>query len=166
MKRIAIIDGEQHPVLVERFEDSFVVEIDGKRIIAELVRANASIDTLRIGKGRQYAVVHQQSGERHAVFFPNSRVDLDLRDPLTLSRKGAGDDLGGDEKIVRAVMPGRVVRVEVSEGDEVERGKSLLVIEAMKMENTIEAPRRGTIVSLHVEAGSTVDTGAELVTIE
>lgn len=63
-------------------------------------------------------------------------------------------------------MPGRVVRVDCKEGDAVEKGDSLLVVEAMKMENAIEAPRSGNVVAIHVEPGTTVESGAELITIE
>lgn len=165
MKRIAIIDGRQHVVIVEREGSTFRIEIDGRVIDADLVRANGSLDTLRMGGMRQYAVVHHQHRERHEIFFPNFRIDLDLRDPLALARGSARDD-ADHEQTIRAVMPGRVVRVDVDEGDEVEKGQSLLVIEAMKMENAIEATRSGRVATLHVQPGSTVETGAELITIE
>lgn len=166
MKRIAIVNGQQHEVVIERHGDGFSIQIDGREVVADLKRANASLDSLRIDERRQYAIAHHQHRERHEVFFPNFRIDIDLVDPLTLASKGAGDEFGSDEQTIRAVMPGRVVRVEVAEGDEVERGKSLLVVEAMKMENAIEAPRAGKVVKLHVGPGSTVESGAELVTIE
>lgn len=166
VKFVAIIDGEEHPVVIEREGKAFRLEIDGKTVSADLVRANDSLHTLRMSDHRQYAVVHHQHRERHEVFFPNFRVDLDLRDPLSLARGAGSDEPDGDEQTVRAVMPGRVVRVEVAEGDEVEKGKTLVVVEAMKMENAIEAPRTGKVVTLHVQPGSTVESGAELVTIE
>lgn len=166
MKFVAIIGGEERSVLIEREGSSFRLEIDGKPVTADLVRANESLHTLRIADHRQYAVVHHQHRERHEVFFPNFRVDLDLRDPLSLARGAGADDAEGDEQTIRAVMPGRVVRVEVAEGDEVEKGKALVVVEAMKMENAIEAPRAGKVVTLHVQPGSTVESGADLVTIE
>ncbi len=166
MKRVAIIDGKQHQVLVVREGRSFRVEIDGREISAELVRANDSLDTLIMEGGRQYAVVHHRNHDRHEIFFPNFQIDLDLKDPLTLARRSGAEDMGADEHTIRAVMPGRVVRVEVSEGDEVEKGQTIVVVEAMKMENAIDAPRAGKVVTLHVQAGTTVDTGADLVTIE
>ena len=166
MKLIAIIDGTQREVVVVREGGCFRVEIDGRPFSADLVRANASLDTLRMEGGRQHAVVHHQHREHHEVYFPNFRVDLDLRDPLSLARGAAGEDAEGHEQTIRAVMPGRVVRIQVGEGDEVEKGQSLMVIEAMKMENAIEATKAGKVIRLHVEAGSTVEAGAELITIE
>ena len=63
-------------------------------------------------------------------------------------------------------MPGKVLSVEVSENETVEEGQALLVLEAMKMENVIRAPRAGTIASIAVDAGVAVEKGMALVTYE
>ncbi len=60
---------------------------------------------------------------------------------------------------VRAPMPGRVLKVEVEEGELVEAGRGLLVVEAMKMENSLTAPVRGRIATIHVVAGQIVEKG-------
>lgn len=67
--------------------------------------------------------------------------------------------------IVKAPMPGRVVRLWVAEGDTVEAGQRLLAIEAMKMENEVRAPHAGTIASIGVAAGDSVELGEELLTV-
>lgn len=67
---------------------------------------------------------------------------------------------------LRAQIPGRVVRVWVKVGDQVEVGQRLLAIEAMKMENEIRAPHGGTIVDVRVDVGTLVERQFELVTIE
>jgi biotin carboxyl carrier protein len=67
---------------------------------------------------------------------------------------------------VTAPMPGRVVSVLVPEGTAVSRGDGIIVLEAMKMENELKAPRDGTVVALHVEEGQGVEGGALLATIE
>jgi biotin carboxyl carrier protein len=73
---------------------------------------------------------------------------------------GRGADKGSD--VVKAQIPGRVVRLWVAEGDTVEAGQRLLAIEAMKMENEVRAPRAGTIESISVAADSSVELGSEL----
>jgi len=62
-------------------------------------------------------------------------------------------------------MPGKVVRVLVAEGDTVEAGQGLLVVEAMKMQNEIKAPRSGRVVALAAREGATVAAGDPLATI-
>ncbi|HEX9393001.1 MAG TPA: biotin/lipoyl-containing protein, partial [Gemmatimonadales bacterium] len=68
--------------------------------------------------------------------------------------------------VVKAPMPGLVVRVEVQEGQRVEAGAGLVVVEAMKMENELRATRAGVVSRVHVKAGQTVDRGVPLVTLE
>jgi biotin carboxyl carrier protein len=63
-------------------------------------------------------------------------------------------------------MPGKVVRVLVREGDEVEEGQGLVVVEAMKMENEIPAPRAGRVSAVKARPGLAVEAGATLVVVE
>ena len=71
----------------------------------------------------------------------------------------------GGGGVVKAPMPGLVVRVEVAVGQRVEVGAGLVVVEAMKMENELRAQRPGVVETIHVAAGQTVDKGASLVTL-
>lgn len=66
---------------------------------------------------------------------------------------------------LRSPMPGKVVRIEVSEGDRVEEGQALVVLEAMKMEHTIRAPYPGTIEAVHFSDGDQVEADAVLVVV-
>jgi biotin carboxyl carrier protein len=67
--------------------------------------------------------------------------------------------------LVRAQIPGRVVRLWVAVGDRVEAGERLLAIEAMKMENEVRSPRAGTIESIAAALGSAVELGDELLVV-
>ena len=67
--------------------------------------------------------------------------------------------------VVRAPMPGQVVRTEVEVGAVVKRGQGLVILSAMKMENEIRSPREGKVTALHVSQGDKVEQGAPLVTI-
>ena len=68
--------------------------------------------------------------------------------------------------VIPAPMPGLVKFVVAAEGDEVSAGQRLVVLEAMKMENDITAPRAGRVTSIHVQPGSVVEGGKALVTLE
>ena len=70
------------------------------------------------------------------------------------------------EGIIRAVMPGRVVSVNVNPGERVESGQPVLIIESMKMEQTIAAPQDGMVRAVHVQAGDAVQHGQTLVELE
>ena len=79
-------------------------------------------------------------------------------------RDGAGA-AHGEQKIV-APMPGRVVRVLVAPGDEVEARQPIVVVEAMKMENELRSPKAGRVKDVAVTAGASVEAGRVLVVIE
>jgi Biotin-requiring enzyme len=109
--------------------------------------------------------------ERVEVVIGGWRFELDveldaragLRERATRAR---GDRASGGPAELRAIIPGRVVSVDVAEGDAVEAGQRVLVVEAMKMQNELRAPRGGTIRRLGVGAGQTVELGDVLLVIE
>jgi biotin carboxyl carrier protein len=102
-----------------------------------------------------------QRAEVHVVDEGTRRIEAAAAQN---SRPAAGaGGAGGDT--VAAPMPGRVVRVEVEVGQQVEAGAGLVVVEAMKMENELRAPRTGVVQAVHVSAGQTVERGAPLVSL-
>ncbi|HEY0384866.1 MAG TPA: biotin/lipoyl-containing protein, partial [Pyrinomonadaceae bacterium] len=76
-----------------------------------------------------------------------------------------GAHADGSLEIV-APMPGKVVRVLVEAGAQVEAGAGLVIVEAMKMQNEMKSPRAGTVTALHVKTGATVNAGEVLAVIE
>lgn len=70
------------------------------------------------------------------------------------------------EGVVTAIMPGKIIRVLVNEGDRVAEGDVICILEAMKMENELKAPKAGTLKALHVRPGQDVERGAVLAEIQ
>ena len=96
-------------------------------------------------------------------------VDLEGEDRARLRERATrarGDRARGGPLELRAIIPGRVVSVDVADGDAVEAGQRVLVVEAMKMQNELRAPRAGTIGRLAVGAGQTVELGDLLLVVE
>ena len=96
------------------------------------------------------------------------RFEVEVQDDRSkqieeLTGRGRKEAVGG---VLRAPMPGLVVRVEVNEGQAVEVGDGLVVVEAMKMENELRAKHKGVVERVHVKAGDRVEKGAELVTLK
>ncbi|MFH0750768.1 MAG: biotin/lipoyl-containing protein [Chloroflexota bacterium] len=79
--------------------------------------------------------------------------------------RGASAASQGGPVEVRAIFPGRVVAVSVGPGDDVEAGQHILVVEAMKMQNELRAPREGTVERMGVAVGDTIEVGDLLVVI-
>jgi len=161
---IARHGGEEIPVEVERHGNLYRVRVGDRWMVADLVNAGRYLRSLRLEDGTQLVIVHDREGTTHQIGLPDSTIHVDITDPLALRRKRSEDAIGGGG-VIRALMPGRIVRVSVQKGEEVRKGASLLVLEAMKMQNEIPSPLDGIVDTVHVEAGQTVEGGAELVTI-
>ncbi len=128
---------------------------DGEAIHAVL---GLSAGADRSGRQRREIVV---GGWRVVLDVEDERL-AGLRDRATRGREDAAHD-GPLE--VRAIIPGRVVAVSVAEGDTVEPGQQLLVIEAMKMQNELRSPRAGVVERIAAGVGETVDLGAVLLVL-
>jgi pyruvate carboxylase subunit B len=79
--------------------------------------------------------------------------------------RGAPVGVAG-EGAVTAIMPGKIIRLLVAEGDTVAEGDVICILEAMKMENELKAPKSGTVKAIHVGPGQDVESGAVLAEIE
>ena len=89
---------------------------------------------------------------------------FEIDDPRQWKRSTRAADSHGRARIV-AAMPGKIVRVLVSVGDEVAAGQGILVIEAMKMQNQLKSPRAGRVTAIEVKENDSVNAGALLATI-
>lgn len=115
--------------------------------------------------GRSYEAKVIAGSDGLYVDIAGRRFVVDVRDPRSLAPRG-GSGAGEGRQTVSAPMPGKVVRVLVGIGDEVEAGAGLVVVEAMKMQNELKAPKAGVVVQLKAELGATVGHGDMLVAIE
>ena len=107
---------------------------------------------------------------RREVVVDGWRVEVELESAVHAAlreRAHRGDDEAshGGPLEVRAIIPGVVVSVSVNPGDEVVTGQQMLVVEAMKMQNELKAPRDGTVERVAVGAGKTIELGELLLVI-
>ena len=146
------------------------VTVDGERMETHwAVIPGTPLIHLLLGK-HSWTVACQRldnAGRRWAMGAAGERLEVDVQDDRSkqveeLTGQGRKVAAGG---LVRAPMPGLVVRVEVTVGQEVAAGTGLVVVEAMKMENELRAHSRGLVEQIHVEAGQRVEKGAPLVTL-
>ena len=164
MKLVARYGETDYEVEVERHGAGYRVRVGDRWLEADLVAAGQSVKSLRFEDGRQFSILHHREGNRHQITVAGSTLDIDVFDPLALKRRGA-DDESGAGGVIKALMPGRVVRILVNKGDPVRKGAGLLILEAMKMENEIQAPVDGTVDDIFVQPGATVESGADLLHI-
>ena len=164
MKFIARHQGNDVEVEVEREGSGYRVRIGGRWLTADLVHAGPYEQSLTFEDGTQFSVTHHREGNTHEITLAGSTLHVEVVDPLAMKRKRSEDETGGSG-LVKALMPGRVVRILVNPGESVKKGAGLLILEAMKMENEIQAPVDGVVDQIFVSAGSTVEGGADLLHI-
>jgi biotin carboxyl carrier protein len=148
-----------HEITLTRDGNRVAAEIDGRRYELE-ARPGANGAYLLLHEGRVYACQAQGA----TVTVGGRDYAVTVTDPKRL-RSDAGGGLQ-QSGLLTAQMPGKVVRVLAAEGDEVEEGAAILVVEAMKMQNEMKAARAGTVKKIHVAAGDTVNAGDKLAVIE
>ncbi len=154
------IDGQTRSVRLDRDGDGWVA--DGRAVSAlELepgiysVLLDSSSFEARIERGQDGWIVN----------IRGRRFVIEINDPRRMRRGGAAQQREGRAQVV-VPMPGRVVRILAAEGDAVEVGQGIIVVEAMKMQNELKSPRSGRIASLHVREGQAVAAGEILAVIE
>lgn len=164
MRLVAKHGADEIPVEVERSGTGYRVRLGERWLLADIVNAGPFVRSLRLEDGTQIALIDHREGTTHEITLADSTIQIDIIDPLSLRRKRSDDALGS-AGILKAMMPGRIVRVLVAKGDTVRKGAGLLVLEAMKMENDVNAPTDGIVDEIFVESGQTVEGGADLVHI-
>ncbi len=117
---------------------------------------------LTVGPAREKVAV-AVDGNVAFVHFRGRAHRVEFRDAIDRFAKGA---TGGGADSIAAPMPGSVVSVAVSAGDAVQAGQVLMVIESMKLETAIKAPRDGVIETVHVAPAKTFNKGAALIALQ
>src|ERR687893_803804 len=155
--------GREHVVEAGRSGGALILRLDGREAVVEFLsehdgRIHAVVDGEAVSAGLAFdgpdALV-ALGGETHRLTKPP---------PPDVDGAGPGGEAAGAS--LTAPMPGTVVKVLVGEGDEVEEGQLLLVLEAMKMEQPVAAPHPGRVTSLPYGEGDLVPGGAVLAEIE
>ena len=163
MKFSARAGSQLLEVTVVRHDGGYVVEIDGQRHIVDAHKLEGNFYSI-LNDGRSYEVSVETEREGYRVRHGAAEQLVALSDPGRQARE-AKLLTDGPEEIV-SMMPGKVARVLVAEGESVTAGQGVLVVEAMKMENEIAATRGGRVSSLSVEPGQVVERGAVLAIVE
>jgi biotin carboxyl carrier protein len=162
--KIAVeIAGRVLEVTVAREDGHYLVEVEGTRRLVDARKLEGDFYSILDG-GRSYEVSVEADHETYRVRHGAAEQVVTITDASRGAREAFAAQAGPAR--VATMMPGRVVRVLVAEGDTVEAGQGLVVVEAMKMENEIPAPRGGRVAAVQVEAGQAVEGGAVLAVIE
>jgi 3-methylcrotonyl-CoA carboxylase alpha subunit len=166
MELIARLGERVERVSIERRGEQYRIRVGEREHQVEARSLGPFVQSLIVdGESHETAVF--RTGGGWSVSWRGRTTAVELVDPLThLAEQAHGAAVHSGRQVVAAYMPGRVVAVAVAAGQTIEAGAALVVLEAMKMQNEIQAERAGTVVHVHVAAGQAVELGDPLVEIE
>jgi 3-methylcrotonyl-CoA carboxylase alpha subunit len=157
------------------FERELEFERRDGRLVVRCGDRTLPLDFAMIGDGAAFSmlvgdrvcdVIVERNGGGCVVQMQGERYRLAVEDEHERAAGAVRPAALGGRQSITAAMPGAVVEVMVEPGQQVEAGATLLVLEAMKMQNPVQAQAAGRVVAVHVAAGKSVAAGALLVEIE
>lgn len=158
------IDGKNYRLDLNQVDGRWSCELDGREIEVDAVLARPNVLSLRIGN-KAYEVKCERVASDVHIWVGSRRFAPEVRDPRSLRSRSRSVDDHGPRKLT-APMPGKVVRILLEQGSEVEVGAGILVVEAMKMQNEVKSPKKGTIQKILVTTGAAVNAGDVLAIVE
>ncbi len=167
---IVLGDDAVHEVEVEERDGHYVVRIhdpetDASEEVTVSYNGSPGVANVLI-EDQSFLVELSEGNGKYQAGVQTHNVEAQLFTSEDRLREQLNTSLGSRADSVEAKMPGKVLDVFVEVGDQVAEGDKLAILEAMKMENTIRAPRDGTIATVGVTKGDNVQAGHTIITFE
>lgn len=168
MKIQAELGNEKHDLEVRREDEKVYALVDGREYELEVAEPEPGVFLMKNGSQVTEAFVSAPSntGGPLQVQMGGTTFEIRLIDPKRLRGSGGAADAGEGAAEIRTAMPGKVVRLLQNAGDEVQKGDGVVIVEAMKMQNELKAPKAGIVKEIRVKEGATVAGGDVLAIIE
>jgi biotin carboxyl carrier protein len=165
MKYTAIVQGQNVEIELNRKPHSVIeAEIGGRKYTLQGKAVEPGVYWISHENQSIEAGV-SKSGDDYIVSLLGRRVPVEILDTRNALRRAAQHGQDGVAQI-RAPMPGKVIKLLVAEGAEVEPNQGIVVLEAMKMQNEIKSPKKGVVKKIGVTEGAAVNSGDMLATVE
>ncbi len=168
MKLQAKITDESFDIEIKRDGRKVFAEVNGRKYELEASEPEPDVYLLKHdGKIHEVFVSPQQEPAKPVnVRVANSELEITLIDPKRLRGGRGADAHAAGAAEIKTAMPGKVVRIIAATGAEIKKGDSVVVVEAMKMQNEIKSPKDGVVKEIRIPEGSTVNAGDVLAVIE
>jgi biotin carboxyl carrier protein len=162
MKLVAEVNNEKHNIEVKKVGDVVFAEVEGRKYELEATQPESNVWLFKF-KGK---IFECHVGSNGTVNVGNNEFEVKLIDSKRLRGSGDGDILADGIAEIRTAMPGKIVKVLVEIGSEVLAGDGVIIVEAMKMQNEMKAPKDGIVKEIRFSAGETVNAGDILLVVE
>lgn len=165
---VKIRDNTYQLEILKRDKDKLAVMVDDRKYDLDILKVENDIySVIYNGKSYDLEVVSGKTNRNLTVAYECMAFDVEIIDPQAkyfLNRQKSGK--GDGNNTISSPMPGKVVKITVSEGDQVEKGTTVIIISAMKMESEYKAPKDGIIKKIFVSEGEIIEGGKPLIVIE
>jgi biotin carboxyl carrier protein len=144
--------------------ESYTAGVDENKY--EFSAAKISANCFSLAFNKKHRIIYAAENDNKIFIHLDGRV-IELEKVGNDLKKFSADGLeyGAKDQIITP-MPGKVVKILVSEGDKIELGQPLVIVESMKMENEIKSPTNGTVVSIHFKDGDLVEPNKPIIKLE
>jgi biotin carboxyl carrier protein len=159
------IGDKTRTVELVRSGPDWLCKIDGRAFSLDVTAIQTNVLSILVD-GKSYEVKQETTAAETSIVVGRRRFSVTVRDPRSLRSRRRSDAGGPGPRKVSAPMPGKVVRVLVQIGEQVDAGQGVVIIEAMKMQNELKSPKKGLVKKLHAPEGVLVEAGQVLVEIE
>jgi biotin carboxyl carrier protein len=158
------INDKVYRLELDRSKDQWHCSLDGTPFNIDAILARPNVLSILLD-GKAYEIKREVTPNDLHLWVGGSRYSVQVRDPRSLRHLQDRAANTGAQKLT-AAMPGKVVRILLPEGAQVDAGQGILVIEAMKMQNEIKSPTAGTIQKIMVANGDAVNAGDIVAIVE
>jgi len=154
--------------ILERQANNLLVIVDNKKYHVDVKKIDKDTYSL-LYKGKSYdlKVVSEYDKRKYSVKYQFNHYEVEIMDSVARYRKNRGNnDIEEDQSSIFSPMPGKVVKIPIEVGDNVEYGQTLIIISAMKMESEYKAKKNGKVKEILTTEGATIEGNQSLIILE
>lgn len=152
--------------IIERKGSFCRAVIDGKEYEVDVTKVESGVYSIIYNcQSTNMEMIEDECPNKYMVVTRSNHYEVEVIDALSRYRNSTNGEIGSTENIITTPMPGKVIKVQVSEGDSVQCGQTVITISAMKMESDYKAHLAGKIRKIHVSEGDNITGNQPLIEI-
>ena len=160
------LNDRTYKVFIEKKKEALEVKVEDRIHRVDCHPVSPNCLSLLIDQKAHLVYVAEEGGRKHISLHGHDYVLEEVDERAGREAGGAAGDSALHDGLIKTPMPGRIVKVLVSENDRVESGQNLVIIESMKMENNIKAPADGVVQKVFVSPGDSTRFGETVIQLE
>ncbi len=153
--------------ILEQDGSKYKVDIDGRVYDLDLIKVESDTYSILLeGRSINMEMIEGDTLNEYKVNTINNYYEIEVIDAATRYRNASKSSLDDGSSIISTPMPGKIVKIPVKEGDTVEKGQTVIIVSAMKMESEYKSAADGVVKHIHVAEGDAVEGNQPLIEIE